>query len=57
MSIIYFVSKSLTVEFFIYCLFVFDSDANLVKDEFLRSNMDEQGWVPITLIANFPRVS
>ncbi|KAK7283744.1 hypothetical protein RIF29_13490 [Crotalaria pallida] len=32
------------------------SDANLVKDEFLRSNMDEQGWVPITLIANFPRV-
>ncbi|MED6180789.1 hypothetical protein PIB30_013682 [Stylosanthes scabra] len=32
------------------------SDANLVKDEYLRSNMDEQGWVPITLIANFPRV-
>ncbi|KAJ1425141.1 Winged helix-like DNA-binding domain superfamily [Sesbania bispinosa] len=32
------------------------SDANLVKDEFLRSNMDEQGWVPITLISNFPRV-
>ncbi|KAI4316970.1 hypothetical protein L6164_024890 [Bauhinia variegata] len=32
------------------------SDGNLVKDEFLRSNMDEQGWVPITLIANFPRV-
>ncbi|XP_054797936.1 la-related protein 1C-like [Prosopis cineraria] len=32
------------------------SDANLVKDEFLRSNMDEQGWVPITLIASFRRV-
>lgn len=32
------------------------SDANLVKDDFLRSNMDDQGWVPITLIANFPRV-
>ncbi|KAL2346222.1 hypothetical protein Fmac_000222 [Flemingia macrophylla] len=32
------------------------SDANLVKDEYLRSNMDEQGWVPITLIASFPRV-
>ncbi|XP_057422692.1 la-related protein 1C-like isoform X2 [Lotus japonicus] len=32
------------------------SDLNLVKDEYLRSNMDEQGWVPITLIANFPRV-
>ncbi|ESR48470.1 La-related protein 1C [Citrus sinensis] len=33
------------------------SDANLVKDEFLKSNMDDQGWVPITLIASFPRVS
>ncbi|KAL5144364.1 La-related protein 1C [Glycine soja] len=32
------------------------SDANLVKDEYLRSNMDEQGWVPISLIASFPRV-
>lgn len=32
------------------------SDTNLVKDNYLRSNMDEQGWVPITLIANFPRV-
>ncbi|KAK9271245.1 hypothetical protein L1049_026835 [Liquidambar formosana] len=32
------------------------SDANLIKDEFLKSNMDEQGWVPITLIASFPRV-
>ncbi|TQE07557.1 hypothetical protein C1H46_006877 [Malus baccata] len=32
------------------------SDANLIKDDFLRSNMDAQGWVPISLIANFPRV-
>ncbi|WVY89030.1 hypothetical protein V8G54_037901 (chloroplast) [Vigna mungo] len=32
------------------------SDANLVRDEFLRSKMDEQGWVPVTLIADFPRV-
>ncbi|XP_012571518.1 la-related protein 1C-like [Cicer arietinum] len=32
------------------------SDANLVKDDFLRSNMDECGWVSISLIANFPRV-
>ncbi|XP_014501946.1 la-related protein 1C [Vigna radiata var. radiata] len=32
------------------------SDANLVRDEYLRSNMDEQGWVPISLIASFPRV-
>lgn len=32
------------------------SDANLVKDNFLRSNMDEEGWVSIDLIANFRRV-
>ncbi|OIW15689.1 hypothetical protein TanjilG_10971 [Lupinus angustifolius] len=32
------------------------SDANLMKDDFLRSNMDEQGWVPVALIADFPRV-
>ncbi|KAL5557824.1 hypothetical protein UlMin_034035 [Ulmus minor] len=32
------------------------SDANLVKDEYLRSNMDDQGWVPVSLIATFPRV-
>ncbi|RDY14602.1 La-related protein 1C, partial [Mucuna pruriens] len=33
------------------------SDANLVRDQFLRSQMDEQGWVSVTLIADFPRVS
>ncbi|KAE9592651.1 hypothetical protein Lal_00029091 [Lupinus albus] len=32
------------------------SEANLVKDDFLKSHMDEQGWVPVTLIADFPRV-
>lgn len=32
------------------------SDANLVQDHFLRSKMDSEGWVPINLIANFPRV-
>ncbi|XVE69688.1 hypothetical protein DITRI_Ditri10aG0011100 [Diplodiscus trichospermus] len=32
------------------------SDANLVKDEYLKSNMDDQGWVAISLIAGFPRV-
>ncbi|XP_071923455.1 la-related protein 1B-like isoform X1 [Coffea arabica] len=32
------------------------SDANLVKDDYLRSNMDDDGWVPIKLIASFPRV-
>ncbi|KAK6939312.1 La-type HTH domain [Dillenia turbinata] len=32
------------------------SDVNLLKDEYLKQNMDEQGWVPITLIAGFNRV-
>ncbi|KAG2698284.1 hypothetical protein I3760_07G144200 [Carya illinoinensis] len=32
------------------------SDENLVKDDFLRSNMDDQGWVLISLIASFRRV-
>ncbi|KAE8704215.1 Cinnamyl alcohol dehydrogenase 9 [Hibiscus syriacus] len=32
------------------------SDDNLVKDDFLKSNMDDQGWVAISLIAGFPRV-
>ncbi|XP_020206485.1 la-related protein 1C [Cajanus cajan] len=31
-------------------------DDNLVRDEFLKSKMDDQGWVPVTLIADFPRV-
>ncbi|KAI0523269.1 hypothetical protein KFK09_005664 [Dendrobium nobile] len=30
---------------------------NLCKDLYLRQNMDEQGWVPISLIAGFNRVS
>lgn len=33
------------------------SQDNLCKDLFLRQNMDEQGWVPISLIAGFNRVS
>ncbi|KAF5747193.1 putative Winged-helix DNA-binding transcription factor family protein [Tripterygium wilfordii] len=32
------------------------SDVNLEGDDFLKSNMDDQGWVPIGLIASFPRV-
>ncbi|EPS66810.1 hypothetical protein M569_07966, partial [Genlisea aurea] len=32
------------------------SDENLVKDAFLRQRMDENGWVPISLIASFHRV-
>ncbi|CAM8879980.1 unnamed protein product [Rhodiola kirilowii] len=32
------------------------SNENLIKDVYLRSNMDEQGWVPIELIAGFKQV-
>ncbi|XP_042058281.1 la-related protein 1C-like isoform X1 [Salvia splendens] len=32
------------------------SDANLVKDPYLKSKMDDNGWVPISLVASFPRV-
>lgn len=33
------------------------SDANLVGDTYLKDNMDDQGWVPISIIATFRRVS
>lgn len=36
---------------------LFRSDGNLVKDDYLRSQMDDQGWVPLSLIATFPMVS
>ncbi|XP_020202770.1 la-related protein 1C [Cajanus cajan] len=32
------------------------SNENLVKDLFLRRKMDDQGWVPISLIAGFKKV-
>ncbi|KAL7231266.1 hypothetical protein ACSBR2_009517 [Camellia fascicularis] len=32
------------------------SNENLIKDTFLRQNMDDQGWVPINLIAGFKKV-
>ncbi|KVI08752.1 la-related protein 1C isoform X2 [Cynara cardunculus var. scolymus] len=32
------------------------SNENLVKDTYLRRNMDEHGWVPISLIAGFKKV-
>ncbi|XP_057761813.1 la-related protein 1B-like [Arachis stenosperma] len=32
------------------------SNENLIKDTFLRQNMDDQGWVPIRLIAGFNKV-
>ncbi|GAB4848439.1 hypothetical protein Ancab_003135 [Ancistrocladus abbreviatus] len=33
------------------------SEENLIRDTYLRQNMDEQGWVPIALIAGFKKVS
>ncbi|GMH24550.1 hypothetical protein Nepgr_026393 [Nepenthes gracilis] len=32
------------------------SNENLIRDTYLRKNMDEQGWVPISLIAGFKKV-
>ncbi|KAL6645202.1 hypothetical protein ACP70R_016810 [Stipagrostis hirtigluma subsp. patula] len=32
------------------------SDANLCKDTYLRQHMDDQGWVPLSLIAGFRKV-
>lgn len=33
------------------------SNENLVKDTYLRSKMDEQGWVSVSLIAGFKKVT
>ncbi|KAL4352853.1 hypothetical protein GQ457_06G036100 [Hibiscus cannabinus] len=33
------------------------SNDNLIKDTYLRQNMDDHGWVPIKLIAGFRQVS
>ncbi|XP_007046622.2 PREDICTED: la-related protein 1C [Theobroma cacao] len=33
------------------------SNENLIKDTYLRQNMDDQGWVSIKLIAGFKKVS
>lgn len=38
-------------------LFTYCSNENLIRDTYLRRNMDEQGWVPINLIAGFTKVS
>lgn len=32
------------------------SNENLIKDTFLRNNMDKDGWVPIALVASFKKV-
>lgn len=35
---------------------MFFSDANLERDDFLKSLMDEHGWVPVSKLADFNRV-
>jgi hypothetical protein len=37
-------------------IMMFFSDANLECDKFLKSLMDEHGWVPVSKIADFNRV-
>jgi La domain len=38
-------------------LALFFSSENLCKDPFLRRNMDGEGWVPLSVIAGFNKVS
>lgn len=37
--------------------FPWGSNENLIRDTYLRQNMDEHGWVPVALIAKFRKVS
>ncbi|KAL1532210.1 leucine-rich repeat extensin-like protein 3 [Salvia divinorum] len=30
------------------------SDANLIRDDFLKMRMDDHGWVPVQVVADFP---
>lgn len=46
---------SLYLLFFIYSEYYF-SQHNLESDFFMRRNMDKDGWVPISLIKEFPKV-
>ena len=42
--------------FLIFNLFFDSSDGNLQRDKHMKDNMDNQGWIPISLIAGFNRV-
>lgn len=51
------ISMRLDLAVFTLCVFIpFFSDENLQNDNYLISLMDEQGWVPIKIIADFKRV-
>jgi la-related protein 1 len=39
-----------------FITFSFGSDENLQNDHYLISLMDDQGWVPVSIIADFKRV-
>ena len=41
---------------FVYSLWCFFSDTNLDRDSFLKSLMDDHGWVAISKVADFNRV-
>ncbi|CAH8258304.1 unnamed protein product [Arabidopsis lyrata] len=42
--------------FMVFQIDYYFSDENLAKDNYLRSQMDNQGWVNIFIIAEFPRI-
>ena len=45
-----------TDEVVLYQIEYYFSNQNLVKDMYLRRHMDNQGWVSIEVIYNFPRI-
>ncbi|KAK1432617.1 hypothetical protein QVD17_09515 [Tagetes erecta] len=52
----YFVSNPMLHAMIVNQIDFYFSNDNLVKDIYLRKNMDEQGWVPVSLIAGFKKV-
>ncbi|KAI7735437.1 hypothetical protein M8C21_013252, partial [Ambrosia artemisiifolia] len=51
----YFVSDPMLYARIVAQIDYYFSNDNLVKDTYLRKNMDEQGWVPVSLIAGFKK--
>ena len=49
-------TKDLLIYFIPLIYVCLDSDENLHSDHYLISQMDDQGWVPISVIADFKRV-
>ena len=51
------ISMNVYVDYHNLSFFLLCSVENLCRDMYLRSNMDDQGFVPVSIIASFNRVS